>query len=87
MIYALLWPPVSSRVGVFITLGSIFGVFVALGTLFWMAQPSLFGPVPSHLPDDSLWPLLGPRLLTGAVIELAAVCLILLLLARVLKPR
>lgn len=85
-IYALLWPTVPSRAGLFITLGSIFGVIVALGTLFWIAQPLLFEPPPSHLPDDSLWSLLGPRLLTGAIIEVAGVYLIMLLLARLLKP-
>jgi hypothetical protein len=82
-IYALLWPTVSSRVALFITLGSIFGVIVAFGTLFWMVEP-LFGP-PSSQPD-TLWSLLGPRLLTGAIIEVAGVYLILLLLARLLRP-
>ena len=89
MIYALLWPKVSSRVGLFITLGSISGVIVASATLFWIAQPlvgiGIDGSVKSHQPD-SLLSLLGARLLLGTIIEVAGVYLILLLLARLLRP-
>jgi len=87
--YALLWPTVSSRVGLFITLGSIFGVVIALGILFWAAQPLVGMGISGARPggrSDTLWSLLGPRLLTGVIIEAAAVYLILLLLARLLRP-
>jgi len=89
-IYALFWPTVSSRVGLFITLGSIFGVIIALGTLFWIAQPlvgiGVAGARRGEQPD-TLWSLLGSRLLTGAITETAGVCLTLLLLARLLQHR
>ena len=88
--YALLWPTVSSRVGLFIALGCILGVLIALGTLFWVGQP-LVGIGISHArpgeQPDTLWSLLGPRLLAGAIIEAVAVCLVLLLLARLLQSR
>ena len=88
--YALLWPTVSSRVGLFITVGSIFGVIVALVTLFWVAQPlvgvGIAGAGPGEQ-SDTLWSLLGPRMLTGAIIEVAATCLILLLLVRWLRTQ
>jgi hypothetical protein len=89
-VYAVLWPTVSSRVGLFIALGSLSGVVIALVTLFWVAQPligvGVSGARPGQ-PSDSLWSLLGARLLTGAIIEAMSVCLILLLLARFLLPQ
>lgn len=88
--YALLWPTVSVRVGLFITLGSIVGVIIALGMLFWVAQPlvgiGISGTRPGEQ-SDTIWSLLGSRLLTGAIIEAACVCVILLLLARLLRPQ
>ena len=88
--YALLWPTVSSHVGLFITLSSIFGVIIALGTLYWIAQPlvgvGIAGARRGEQPD-TLWSLLGSRLLTGAIIETAGVFLTLLLLARLLQHR
>jgi hypothetical protein len=89
MAYALLWPTVSSRVGLFITLGSILGMLIALGTVFWAAQP-LVGIGISRArpgdPSDTFWSLLGSRLLIGAIFEMCALCIILLLLARWLRP-
>lgn len=88
--YALVWPTVSARVGLFITLGSIVGVIIALGILFWAAQPlvgiGIAGGRPGQRPD-TLWSLLGSRLLTGAIIEAVAVFLFLSLLARFMRPQ
>lgn len=86
--YALIWPTVSSRVGLFITLGSLFGVTIGLGTLFWIAQPLVgIGIAAGRRGEqsDPFWELLGSRLVTGAVIETAGICLILLMLARLLR--
>jgi hypothetical protein len=87
--YALLWPTVSSRTGLFITLGSILGVIIALGTLFWVAQPLVGAGISGArrgAQSDTLWSLLGARLLTGVIMETAGLCLVLLLLARWLRP-
>jgi hypothetical protein len=63
-LYAVLWPTVAARVGLFITLGSLAGVVIALGTLFWVAQPligvGIAGARPGQ-PPSSLWSLLGSR--------------------------
>ena len=84
-LYAVLWPTVSSRVGLFITLGSLSGVVIALGTLFWIAQPligvGISGRRPGQ-PSDSLWSLLGSRAVAGIFIEVAGICLLLVALSR-----
>jgi hypothetical protein len=87
-LYAMLWPTVSSRVGVFIMLGSLSGVVIAVGTLFWIAQPLIgvgISRARSGQPSDSLWSLLGSRAVTGILIEAAAVCLVLVALSRWLR--
>jgi hypothetical protein len=89
-VYAFLWPTVSARVGLFITFGSVFGTVIALGTLFWAATPLVgIGISRARLNEqsDTLWSLLGPRLLIGAAIEICAVGLVLFLLARWLRQR
>ena len=79
-LYAMLWPTVSSRIGVFITMG--------VGTLFWITRP-LIGIGISRArpgqPSDSLWSLLGSRAVAGILIEAAAVCLLLIALSRWLR--
>ncbi len=88
--YALVWPTVPARAGLFITLGSVVGVVIALGILFWVAQPLVGVGISRPRPGgrtDTLWSLLGSRLLSGAIIEAVSVILILLLLARLLRPR
>jgi len=87
-LYAVLWPTVSSRVGLFIMLGSLSGVVIALGTLFWVAQPLIgIGISRARLgqPSDTLWSLVGSRGITGILIEVAAVCLVLVALSRWLR--
>jgi hypothetical protein len=74
----------------FITLGSVIGVVIALGMLFWVAQPLVGAGISGTQSGEqsaTLWSLLGPRLLIGAIIEATGVCLILLVLARLLRPQ
>jgi hypothetical protein len=85
MTYALLWPTVPSRVGLFITVGSLSGILLAAATLFWVAQPlvgiGISGIRPGQ-PSTPLGSLLGSRVLAGILTEAVGVCLILLLLGR-----
>ena len=87
-LYAMLWPTVSSRIGVFITMGSLSGLVIGVGTLFWITRP-LIGIGISRArpgqPSDSLWSLLGSRAVAGILIEAAAVCLLLIALSRWLR--
>ena len=87
--YAYLWPTVSPRVGLFVTLGTVLGIAIAVGTLLWAAMPLVGIGISRARPgeqSDSSWSLLGPRLLIGAIVEICAVGLVLLLLARWLRP-
>ena len=87
-LYAVLWPTVASRIGLFITLGSLSGVVIALGTLFWVVQPlvgaGISGVRPGQ-PSVGLWSLLGSRAVVGILIETVAVCLLLVALSRWLR--
>ena len=88
-VYAFLWPTVQARVGLFITLGTVFGMVIALGTVTWAATPLVGIGISGTRPGEqsgTLWSLLGPRLLVGATIEICAVGLVLSLLARRLRP-
>ena len=87
-LYAVLWPTVASRVGLFITLGSLSGVVIGLGTLFWVTQPLIgIGIAGARLgqPSDTLWSLVGSRGVAGILIEVAAICLLLVALSRWLR--
>ena len=87
--YAFLWPTVSARVGLFITLGTVLGIIIAVGSGFWAAMPLAGIGISRTAPgerSDTLWSVLGPRLMIGALIEISAVCLLLFLLARWLRP-
>jgi hypothetical protein len=87
-LYAVLWPTIPSRAGLFIILGSLSGVVIALGLLFWIAQPligvGIAGARPGQ-PSGGLWSLLGSRVVAGVVIEAAAVPLLLVVLSRWLR--
>jgi len=87
--HAFLWPTVSARIGLFITLGTVLGIIIAVGTVFWAAMPLAGIGISRAAPgarSDTLWSVLGPRLLIGALVEISAVCLLLFLLARWLRP-
>jgi hypothetical protein len=87
--YAFLWPTVSARVGLFITLGTVLGIIIAVGAVLWAAMPLVGIGVSRAAPgqrSETLWSVLGPRLLIGALIEIGTVCLLLFLLARWLRP-
>jgi hypothetical protein len=87
-LYAVLWPTVPARAGLFIILGSLSGVVIALGLLFWIAQPligvGIAGARPRQ-PSGGLWSLLGSRAVAGVVIEAAAVSVLLVALSRWLR--
>jgi len=89
-LYAIFWPTVPSRVGLFITLGSLFGLAITLAILFWVAQPlvgiGITGARRAQ-PASTLWSLLGPRMLAGIFMEVVGMGLILVLLARGLRCR
>jgi hypothetical protein len=87
-LFALIWPSVSSRVGLFITLGTLSGGVVGLGTLFWVVQPLIGVGISGARPGQrsvTLWSLLALRGVAGILIETAAVCLLLVALSRWLR--
>src|SRR3569833_4696485 len=89
-LYAVVWPTVSSRVGLFITLGSVSGMVVGIASLFCVAQPLIGVGSSAARPgqtSDSLGSLLGSRAMAGAIVEVAAVCLLLVALSRWLQAR
>jgi hypothetical protein len=86
--YAVLWPTVPTRVGLFIILGTVLGIIIAVGAVLWAAMPLAGIGISRAAPgerSDTSWSVLGPRLLIGAVVEMSAVCLLLVLLARGLR--
>ena len=87
--YAFLWPTVSARVGLFITLGTALGMIISVGAVFWVAMPLVGMGISRAAPGErgTLWSVMGPRLLIGALIEMSAVCLLLFLLARWLRSQ
>jgi hypothetical protein len=87
-LYAVIWPGVSSRIPLFITLGALSGGVVALGTLFWVVQPLIGVGISGARPGQrsvTLWSLLGSRGVAGILIETVAVCLLLVALSRWLR--
>ena len=88
--YAFLWPTVSARIGLFITLGTVLGIIIAVGAVIWAAMPLAGVGISRAAPgerSDTLWSVLGPRLLIGALVEIVAICLVLFLLAHWLRSR
>jgi uncharacterized membrane protein (DUF485 family) len=86
--YAFLWPTVPARAGLFITLGTALGIIIAVGAVSWVAMPLAGIGIARAAPgqrSDTLWSVLGQRLLVGALIEVGAVCFLLFLLARWLR--
>jgi hypothetical protein len=86
--YVFLWPTVSARVGMIITLGTVLGIIIAVGTVIWAATPLVGIGISRAAPGErsaTLWSVLGPRLLIGALVEIGAIYLVLFLLVRWLR--
>ena len=90
VIYAFVWPTVPKRAGLFVTLGTVIGLLVTVAVLFWVALPLGDAGIAQARPSvqaSTFWSAFGPHFISGALLEVVGVGLVLLLLARWLRPR
>ncbi len=89
-VYASVWPTVYRRRVLFISIGSILGIGIAAATIIWASIPltgvGIAGAQPGE-PTDTVWSILGTRMVIAAITEISAVCVVLILLARWVRSR